>query len=69
MDVCIHSYGFNLRFVKAQSTNHIKVFYAYTYGTAAWFTLQAAPLIVSPTIILTLLNPEVREPSGQSLSL
>jgi len=39
------------------------VFYAYTYGTAAWFTLQAAPLITSPTIIMTLLSPEVREPS------
>lgn len=37
------------------------VFYAYTYGTAAWLALQAAPLIISPTIILTMLSPEVRE--------
>ncbi|KAL3420806.1 hypothetical protein PVAG01_07251 [Phlyctema vagabunda] len=37
------------------------VFYSYTYGTAGWLYLQAAPLIVSPTIIITLLSPEVRE--------
>ncbi|KAN0117224.1 hypothetical protein V8E51_003201 [Hyaloscypha variabilis] len=39
------------------------VFYAYTYGTAGWLALQSLPLIVSPTIILALLNVEVREPS------
>jgi len=39
------------------------VYYAYTYGTFGWLTLQAAPLIVSPTIIVTLLSPEAREPT------
>ncbi|RAL65094.1 hypothetical protein DID88_001201 [Monilinia fructigena] len=37
------------------------VFYAYTYGTAGWLALQAAPLVISPTIIITILSPEVRE--------
>jgi len=40
------------------------VYYAYNYGTAAWLSLQAVPLIVSPTIIITLLSPEVREPTS-----
>ncbi|TVY73469.1 hypothetical protein LSUE1_G005128 [Lachnellula suecica] len=40
------------------------VFYFYSYGTAGWLALQAAPLIVSPTIILTMLSPEVREASA-----
>ncbi|TVY18803.1 hypothetical protein LARI1_G001888 [Lachnellula arida] len=39
------------------------VYYAYTYGTAGWLTLQAAPLIITPTIIITLLSPDVREPT------
>ncbi|KAI9848118.1 MAG: hypothetical protein M1838_000643 [Thelocarpon superellum] len=39
------------------------VFYAYTYGTAGWLFLQAGPLIASPTIMITLLSPDVREPS------
>lgn len=38
-----------------------QVFHSYTYGTAGWLALQAAPLIVSPTIIIALLSPEVRE--------
>ncbi|QSZ28992.1 hypothetical protein DSL72_003501 [Monilinia vaccinii-corymbosi] len=36
------------------------VFYAYTYGTAGWLALQGAPLIISPTVIITMLSPEVR---------
>ncbi|CAG8978754.1 hypothetical protein HYALB_00012739 [Hymenoscyphus albidus] len=39
------------------------VFYAYTYGTAGWMAIQAMPLIISPTVIIMLLSPEVREPS------
>lgn len=39
------------------------VFYAYTYGTAGWMALQAAPLMISPTMIVTMLAPEVREAS------
>ncbi|KAF8865457.1 hypothetical protein BDZ45DRAFT_736019 [Acephala macrosclerotiorum] len=39
------------------------VFYSYTYGSAGWLFLQAAPLIATPTIILTALSPDVREPT------
>ncbi|KAL0261082.1 hypothetical protein SLS55_004778 [Diplodia seriata] len=41
--------------------NTIQVFYAYTFGTAGWMTLQAAPMILSPTMIAALLSPQVRE--------
>ncbi|CAD6447159.1 937683d4-87a0-49f7-8a38-cbb9108e95a1 [Sclerotinia trifoliorum] len=37
------------------------VFYSYTYGTAGWLALQAVPLMLSPTIIIALLSPEVRD--------
>ncbi|KAI9875690.1 MAG: hypothetical protein M1830_008118 [Pleopsidium flavum] len=37
------------------------VFYSYNYGTAAWLALQAAPLIVSPHMITTMLSSEVRK--------
>ncbi|KAF1972908.1 hypothetical protein BU23DRAFT_534240 [Bimuria novae-zelandiae CBS 107.79] len=37
------------------------VYYFYSYGTAAWMALQAAPMIASPTMIVALLSPEVRE--------
>jgi len=39
------------------------VFYSYTYGTAGWLALQATPLIISPTMIVAMLSPEVREAS------
>lgn len=39
------------------------VFYSYTYGTCAWLGLQALPLIATPTMIITLLSPDVREPT------
>lgn len=39
------------------------VYYAYSYATAGWMVLQAVPLITSPTMIMTLLSPEVREAS------
>ncbi len=41
------------------------VFYYYNYGTAAWLGLQAAPLIISPHIITTMLSPEIRETTGK----
>ncbi|KAF7951101.1 uncharacterized protein EAE97_002652 [Botrytis byssoidea] len=37
------------------------VFYSYTYGTAGWLALQSLPLIISPTIIITMLSPEYRD--------
>ncbi|KAL6708433.1 hypothetical protein ACN47E_002696 [Coniothyrium glycines] len=37
------------------------VYYFYSYGTAAWLATQAVPLISSPTMIVALLSPEVRE--------
>ncbi|KAI9684074.1 MAG: hypothetical protein M1820_010903 [Bogoriella megaspora] len=40
------------------------VFYAYTYGSAAWLALQAVPLILTPRIIITMSSSEVREATG-----
>ncbi|KAF2145540.1 uncharacterized protein K452DRAFT_295156 [Aplosporella prunicola CBS 121167] len=37
------------------------VFYSYTYGTAGWLALQAAPLIISPSMIVAMMAPEVRD--------
>jgi len=37
------------------------VYYAYNYATAGWMFLQSIPLITSPTMLITLLSPEVRE--------
>ncbi|PGH00488.1 hypothetical protein AJ80_09179 [Polytolypa hystricis UAMH7299] len=39
------------------------VFYSYTYGTAAWLTLQAMPLIAMPKVIITMLLEETRPSS------
>ncbi|KUJ07944.1 uncharacterized protein LY89DRAFT_344733 [Mollisia scopiformis] len=39
------------------------VFYSYTYATMGWLGIQALPLIASPTIITTLLSPQVSEPT------
>ena len=44
-----------------QLTVVCQVYYFYSYGTAAWMTMQAAPMIASPTMIVALLSPEVRE--------
>lgn len=43
-----------------------QVFYAYTYGTAAWFTVQGLPLVSTPKMIVTLLLDETRLPTGTS---
>ncbi|KAF8249265.1 hypothetical protein K440DRAFT_544211 [Wilcoxina mikolae CBS 423.85] len=37
------------------------VYYYFNYLSAGWMVLEAIPLIVSPTMIITLLSPEVRE--------
>ncbi|KAI1957214.1 hypothetical protein LOZ58_005834 [Ophidiomyces ophidiicola] len=39
------------------------VFYMYTYGTGAWLSLQALPLIASPKMIVAILLDKPREPS------
>jgi len=39
---------------------------AYAYSTAAWLTLQATPLFLSPKLIITMLSPEARNPTGTS---
>ncbi|KAK3176191.1 hypothetical protein OEA41_007514 [Lepraria neglecta] len=36
---------------------------AYAYSTAAWLSLQALPLFVSPKLIITLLSPDARTPT------
>ncbi|KAL2051948.1 hypothetical protein ABVK25_007863 [Lepraria finkii] len=36
---------------------------AYAYSTAAWLSLQALPLFVSPKLIVTLLSPDSRTPT------
>ncbi|KAA8897220.1 hypothetical protein FN846DRAFT_262442 [Sphaerosporella brunnea] len=37
------------------------VYYYFNYMSAAWMVIEAIPLIVSPTVIITLLSPDVRE--------
>ncbi|KAI4278344.1 MAG: hypothetical protein L6R38_005279 [Xanthoria sp. 2 TBL-2021] len=39
------------------------VFYAYTYSTAAWFGIQAVPLMMFPKLIITALSTEARKPT------
>jgi hypothetical protein len=41
-------------------------FSAYSYGTAAWLTLQAVPLILIPSVIETVLSPEAHKLTGMS---
>ncbi|KAI5855707.1 hypothetical protein BZA05DRAFT_389421 [Tricharina praecox] len=37
------------------------VYYYFNYMSAGWMVLEAIPLIFSPTVIITLLSPDVRE--------
>lgn len=39
------------------------VFYAYTYGSSLWITIQALPLIISPKITIALISTGFRQPS------
>ncbi|EQL34483.1 hypothetical protein BDFG_03635 [Blastomyces dermatitidis ATCC 26199] len=39
------------------------VFYAYTYSTAAWLSLQGIPLVATPKMIIMILLDEARPPS------
>lgn len=60
MDVRIVS----IAFTQGIKLTSLKVFYAFSYGSAGWLALQAVPLVASPTMVATLLSPEVREPTG-----
>ena len=40
------------------------VYYVMSYGSALWQLTQSAALLASPTLIVTMLSPEVREPSS-----
>ena len=37
---------------------------AYATSTAAWLSLQALPLLVSPKLIVTMLSSDARRPTG-----
>ncbi|KAI9756731.1 MAG: hypothetical protein M4579_003732 [Chaenotheca gracillima] len=37
------------------------VFFSYCYGSAAWLTIQAVPLIVSPSMIIPMLSSGMRD--------
>ncbi|RKF59656.1 hypothetical protein GcC1_173004 [Golovinomyces cichoracearum] len=40
-------------------------FNSYIYGSSLWVTIQALPLFVSPTIVVSLLSREIRGASGE----
>ncbi|XHG01306.1 hypothetical protein AWENTII_004693 [Aspergillus wentii] len=48
----------------ANNLFNLQVFYAYTYSTAGWLSLQSLPLIVSPRMIVSMLLDETRPPSA-----
>ncbi|KAL7269550.1 hypothetical protein RUND412_007786 [Rhizina undulata] len=39
------------------------VYYYFNYFSTAWMCLEALPLITAPTLITTVLSPELREPT------
>ena len=56
---------FHDRTIRFHHPPTMDVFYAYTYSTAAWFGIQAVPLIISPKLIITALSTEARKPTGR----
>lgn len=44
------------------------VFYAYTYGSAAWLATQAVPLLVAPKLIVAFLAHEAHSTTGNTTS-
>ena len=46
-----------------------KVFYAYTFGTAAWLGVQALPLLVAPKLIIIMLSSEAHSITGELCGL
>jgi len=47
----------------------VDIFMGYSYGSAGYLALQATALLASPTMMTTLLNTEVREPSALEMYL
>jgi len=48
----------------AQLHTIMDAYSAYAYSTGAWLSLQALPLLVSPKLIVTMLSPDTRRPTG-----
>jgi hypothetical protein len=48
-----------------QQLTILKVFYAYTFGTATWLSIQALPLLVAPKLITTMLSSEAHSITGE----
>lgn len=46
-------------------TARLQVFYAYTYTTAGWLSLQSLALVAAPKLITTMLLDETRPASGE----
>ena len=61
--------AFHDRTIRFHHPLTMDVFYAYTYSTAAWFGIQAVPLIISPKLIITALSTEARKPTGRLVTL
>ena len=51
------------------TTNNSQVFYAYTFGTATWLSIQALPLLVAPKLITTMLSSEAHSITGEPCCL
>lgn len=48
-----------------KTANDTQVFYAYTYATAGWLSLQSITLMTAPQIVTTALLDETRPPTGE----
>ena len=44
------------------------IFELYVWSTASWLSIQALPLLLSPTLIVTMLAAEARRPTGKHKS-
>ena len=59
-------YGFSVVSIRCRKTaNDTQVFYAYTYATAGWLSLQSITLMTAPQIVTTALLDETRPPTGE----
>lgn len=48
-----------------KAANDSQVFYAYTYATAGWLSLQSITLMTAPQMVATALLDETRPPTGE----